>query len=179
MSEEIKKTEEKIGNETNDTTVSTTTKKSTWLNRICSAVVGAVVAVGTMFGITQPQIDAQKAKVVEIKTYATTALDALKNGDITTATEKLQQATASTKEVAEQIKKDVEKVKKADKQSVVETAKNAATEALVKDQVKKIETAEHQYNNKITKVKKSTTSKKPVVKKVKSTELTIKTQTTK
>lgn len=138
-----------------------TSKKKTWVNRIWSAVVGAVVAVGAMFGVTQPQIEAQKAKVTELKTYAIEALDAIKSGDVTTATEKLKQATATTKEVAEQIKKDVEKVKNADKNSVVETAKNAATEALVKDQVKKVETAGQQYTNE---QKPATTVETPVKK---------------
>ena len=148
MSEEIKKTEEAVEvTEGEGTPVVVTTKKQTWLNRIWSAAVGAVVAVGAMFGITQPQIEAQKAKVVEVKTKATEALDALKKGDVQTATAKLQEATAATKEVAEQVKKDIAKVKEANKDSVVETAKKAATEALVKDQVKKVETNSAAYQN--------------------------------
>lgn len=150
MSEEIKKTEEVVdvtagGEEGEGTPVIVTTKKQTWLNRVWSAVVGAAVAVGAMFGITQPQIDAQKAKVVEIKTYASEALEALRNGDVKTATTKLQEATAVTKEVAKQIKKDVNKIKEANKESVVETAKTAITETLVKDQVKKAEITNTQY----------------------------------
>lgn len=128
-------------------TETTTNTKQTWLNRIWSAVVGAAVAVGAMFGVTQPQIEAQKAKVTEVKNYATEALEAIKKGDVQTATAKLQEATAATKEVAEQIKKDVEKVKEADKKSVVETAKNAVTEALVKDQVKRTEAATATYKD--------------------------------
>ena len=133
--------------ETKITEEVTTNKKTTWLSRIWSAAVGAVVAVGAMFGITQPQIEAQKAKVTEVKNYATEALEAIKKGDVQTATAKLQEATAATKEVAEQIKKDVEKVKQADKKSVVETAKNAVTEALVKDQVKRTEAATAVYKD--------------------------------
>lgn len=148
MSEEIKKTEEVVEvAEGEGAPVVVTTKKQTWLNRIWSAAVGAVVAVGAMFGITQPQIEAQKAKVVEVKTKATEALDALKKGDVQTATAKLQEATAATKEVAEQVKKDFEKIKEADKGSVVENAKKTATEALVKDQVKKVETNSAAYQN--------------------------------
>ena len=144
MSEEIKKNEEVSENTT--TEVETANKKQTWLNRIWSAIVGAAVAVGAMFGVTQPQIEAQKAKVIEVKTYATEALEAIKKGDVQTATAKLQEVTAATKEVAEQIKKDVEKVKEADKKSVVETVKKTVTESLVKDQVKKVETKSAQYN---------------------------------
>ena len=149
MSEETKKTEEVVEatEEGEGAPVVVTTKKQTWLNRIWSAAVGAVVAVGAMFGITQPQIEAQKAKVVEVKTKATEALDALKKGDVQTATAKLQEATAATKEVAEQVKKDFEKIKEADKGSVVENAKKTATEALVKDQVKKVETTNAAYQN--------------------------------
>ena len=45
--------------------VITTTKGKTWWNRIWSAAVGAVVAVGAMFGITNDQIAEQKEKVEE------------------------------------------------------------------------------------------------------------------
>ena len=172
MSEEIKN-DSKVEVETAEKTeevVVTSTKKQTWLNRVWSAVVGAAVAVGAMFGITQPQIDAQKAKVVEIKTYASEALEALRNGDVKTATTKLQEATAVTKEVAEQIKKDVNKIKEANKESVVETAKTAITETLVKDQVKKAETTNTQYA-----VEPKVEVKKTEVKK---TEVNTKTQST-
>ena len=171
MSEEIKKTEEVVEvtadeKEGEGTPVVVTTKKQTWLNRVWSAIVGAAVAVGAMFGITQPQIDAQKAKVVEIKTYASEALEALRNGDVKTATTKLQEATAVTKEVAEQIKKDVNKIKESNKESVVETVKKTVTESLVKDQVKKVETKSAQYNE------------STVTKKSKPEESTVNTTTT-
>ena len=107
-----------------------TTKKSTWLNRIYSAAVGAIVAVGAMFGITQPKIDAQKAK-------ATQALEEIKKGDIQAAQKTLQ-------EIAGQVKKDVETVKEAGKNVTVndvvttgaEGAKAGAAKADAKTETK-------------------------------------------
>ena len=133
MSEEIKKTEEVVeGNETDGegAPVVVTTKKQTWLNRIWSAAVGAVVAVGAMFGITQPQIDAQKAKVTEVKTKAASAVEALKAGDTQTAIKQLQEVVGDAKAIAEQAKKDLDtmKTKATDvKNTVTEPTKTAPT----------------------------------------------------
>lgn len=137
MSEEIKKEEVKT---------ETTSKKTTWFNRICSAVVGAIVAVGAMFGITNEQIAKEKAKVESVKTKAVAALDALKNGDVTVATAKLQEAVSTGKEVVADAKAIVDKVKESDKSSIVETAKDKVTKAMVSDQVKKVESATAVYN---------------------------------
>ena len=119
----------------------TTNKKTTWLNRIGSAIVGALVAIGSMFGITQEQIAEQKAKVESMKTLASEALTAIKSGDVTVATAKLQEAVATGKEVVASAKEVIEKVKAADAKSVVEQAKNAAAETMVKAEVKKTEEA--------------------------------------
>ena len=143
---EVKNTTEAEKEISKDKAVTTTTKKTTWWNRVVSAVVGAVVAVGAMFGITSNQVATEKAKVESVKTQATAALDALKAGDVTTATAKLQEAIATGEAVVNDIKGAAEQVKNADKESVIETAKKAATEALVKDQVKKVETAVAAYS---------------------------------
>jgi hypothetical protein len=103
-----------------------TTKKGTWLNRVCSAVVGAVVAVGAMFGITQPKIDAQKAKAAQ-------AIEQIKKGDVNGATKTLQ-------EIAGQVKQDVETVKTAvkdaDKGEVAKTAVDGAKAGVAKAEAK-------------------------------------------
>lgn len=119
----------------------TVSKKTTWINRAVSAAVGVIVAVGSMFGITNSMVSEQKAKVKSVKTLASDALTAIKAGDITVATAKLQEAVETGKEVAVSAKEVVEKVKETDSKSVVETAKKAATEALVKDEAKKVEDA--------------------------------------
>lgn len=133
MSEEIKKTEEVVegneieGEEGEGTPVEVTTKKQTWLNRIYSAVVGAILAIGAMFGISQPQLNAQKAKVTEVKTKAATAIEALKCGDTQMALTLLQETIGNTKEITEQAKKDYETLK-----TKTINAKDAATKELKK-----------------------------------------------
>ena len=161
---EVKNTTEVTKEVSKDTAVTTTTKKTTWWNRVVSAVVGAVVAVGAMFGITGNQVAAEKAKVESVKTQAIAALDALKAGDVTTATAKLQEAIATGKEVVNDVKAAAEQVKNADKNSVVETAKNAVTETLVKDQVKKVETAVATYSAGTPEVKATKTAEVKAVK---------------
>ena len=113
------------GGEEGDPSIVVTTKKQTWLNRIYSAIVGAILAVGTMFGISQPQLDAQKAKVTEIKTKAATAIEALKCGDTQMALILLQETIGNTKEITEQAKKDYETLK-----TKTINAKDAATKEL-------------------------------------------------
>lgn len=113
--------------------------KKTWLNRFVSAAIGALVAIGSMVGVTGNQITEQKERVVSVQNLAKEALDAIKAGDVTVATAKLQEAVSSGKEVVVSAKEVVEKVKEADSKSVVETVKNSATEALVKDEAEKTE----------------------------------------
>lgn len=144
MSEETKKT-------TETKEVKETTAKSTWMNRIWSAVVGAAVAVASMFGITSEQIADEKAKVESIKTQVAAALDAIKAGDVTVATANLQAAVATGKEVAADAKTIADKVKNADKNSVIETAKESLIKSTVANQAKKVEQAAASYSNDLTK----------------------------
>ena len=123
-------------------------KKQSFMTKIWSAIVGAAVAVAGMFGITQDQIATEKAKVESIKTQATAALEALKAGDVTTATANLKAAVETGKAVVADAKAIAENVKASDKKSVVETLKNEVTEAAVKDQVKKVEQAAAAYSAK-------------------------------
>jgi len=111
MAKEVKEKVEEVVEKVKE---EVTTKKGTWLNRVCSAVVGAVVAVGAMFGITQPKIDAQKAKAAQ-------ALEEIKKGDIQGAQKTLQ-------EIAGQVKKDVETVKEAGKNVTVNDVVTAGAE---------------------------------------------------
>ena len=104
------------------------TKKTTWWNRIWSAIVGAVVAVAAMFGITEPQIAEQKAKVEEVKNIAAETLENIKAGKIEDAKAGLELIVESGKEVAEQAKKDIESVK--------EKAKDAKAEDIASEAVK-------------------------------------------
>lgn len=123
-------------------------KKPSFMTKIWSAIVGAAVAVAGMFGITQDQIATEKAKVESIKTQAVAALEALKAGDVTTATANLKAAVETGKAVVADAKALAENVKASDKKSVVETLKNEVTEAAVKDQVKKVEQAAAAYSAK-------------------------------
>ena len=129
MSKTNKTEETKATTETTATTA-TTSKKGTWLNRLFSAVIGAAVAVGAMFGITNEKIAEEKTKVETIQTQAKEALDALKTGDIQTATTKLTEATAIVKEVAKDVKETAEQVKNADPAEVGKTAVQGAKDAL-------------------------------------------------
>lgn len=138
MSEETK-------NATETTTTITTTTKKTWLNRICAAVVGLVVGVLGTFGITTDQIKTEKAKITTVKEQVTTALEALKAGDVTTATANLQEALTATNEIVADAKTIAEQVKNNDKESVIETAKNEAVKTIVADQAKKVEAAAAAY----------------------------------
>jgi uncharacterized protein HemX len=139
---------EVVNNNTNEKKIST---KSTWLNRIWSAIVGAIIAVGSMFGITSEQISAQKAKVESIQTQTKEALDALKSGDPATAITKLTEVTAdvtnTTKNVISDVKEVSTSIKESDKTQVAVTAIKGAAEALVKNETKKIEAATKQYSN--------------------------------
>jgi ElaB/YqjD/DUF883 family membrane-anchored ribosome-binding protein len=112
-------------------------KKATWWNRIWSAIVGAVLAVAAMFGITEPQIKEQKAKVEEVTKLAGEALELAKAGKIEDAKAALELAVESGKELKEQAKKDVESVKEKAKEAKAEDiaseAVKGAKESLVKD----------------------------------------------
>lgn len=125
MSEETKKTE-----------TTTTSKKTTWLNRIGSAIIGALIAIGSMFGITSSEVAEQKAKTETIQQAASEALDAIKDGDVTTATTKLQEAVNTGKEVVDSAKEVVENVKNADVNEVLDTATKAAAESALKNETK-------------------------------------------
>ena len=125
-----------------------TVKTSSWATKIWSAIVGAAVGIASMFGITSNEIATQKAKVQSVKTQATAALEALKAGDVTTATANLKAVIATGTEIVADAKALSEKVKEADSKSVVEKVKDVATEKLVKDQVKKVETAQKAYSAK-------------------------------
>lgn len=108
-------------------------KKTTWWNRIWSAIVGIALAVGSMFGITTAQINEQKAKTEEIKTVITAAIEDIKAGKITDATTKLETAVATGKEVVSEAKKVIDNVKNTDKEKTTNVVKEAAAKELVKD----------------------------------------------
>lgn len=149
MSEETKNTTEVKKEATKEVakdTATTTIKNTTWANRLWSAVVGIAVGVASMFGVTNSQIAQEKAKVTSIKTQVTAALEALKAGDVTVATANLNAAIATGKEVVADAKIIAEQVKAADKQSVIETAKNEIAKTVVANQVKKVETATAAYS---------------------------------
>ena len=159
MSEETKTTTETT------TPAPTTTTKTSFMTKIWSAVVGAAVAVASMFGITQEQITAEKAKVQSIKTQATAAYEALKDGDTTTAVANLKAAIETGKQAVTDAKALAEKVKEADKKSVIETVKNEVTKVAVKDQVKKVDAAAAAYKadtaKEVKAIKKETTNAVP------------------
>ena len=117
------------------------TKKATWWNRIWSAIVGAILAVAAMFGITTDQVAEQKENVKQVKTLASEALESIKKGDVATAQAKLNEAQEVGKEVVSKTKEAIETIKKTDKKEVVEKVKNALTSA----NTKTVETAAKQY----------------------------------
>lgn len=105
-------------------------KKATWWNRIWSAIVGAVLAVASMFGITTEQINEQKAKTEEVKNLAGEALEAIKKGDVATAKAALELAAETGKQVVEDAKQVVNNVKEAKAEDVAKTAVEGAKDAL-------------------------------------------------
>lgn len=151
MSTEAKEVKE---TETKETTT-TVTKKQTWWNRIWSAIVGAILAVGAMFGITTDQIAEEKAKVETVQAQAKEALDAIKAGDLTTAQAKLTEATTIVKDVVKDAKETVKNVteaaKEADKKEVGKTAIKGALEGAIKGDIKKVEAATKMYSDDTTK----------------------------
>lgn len=126
MSEEVKK--------------ETEVKKTGWASKIWSAIIGIVVGVAGMFGISQDQIKTEKAKVETMKTSVVEAIYNLEQGDAKAAIVNLKEITATTKEVAADIKAAAEKAK-AEKQTVVEKAKDAVVKEVVKQEVKAAEKA--------------------------------------
>ena len=141
--------EEKTNVETKESETKVVTKKQTWLNRIWSAIVGAIIAVGAMFGITTDKVAEEKAKVETVQTQAKEALEAIKAGDITTATQKLTEATTAVKEVVNGVKEAAanvkEQAKDTDKKEIGKTAIKGAIENLVKNNVKNAEAATKAY----------------------------------
>ena len=107
-------------------------KKATWWNRIWSAIVGAALAVASMFGITTAQIDEQKAKTEEVKDLAGEALEAIKKGDVATAKAALELAAETGKQVVEEAKQVVDNVKEAKAEDIAKTAVEGAKEGLNK-----------------------------------------------
>lgn len=105
-------------------------KKATWWNRIWSAIVGAVLSVAAMFGITTEQINEQKAKTEEVKNLAGEALDAIKKGDVATAKAALELATETGKQVVDNAKQVVDNVKEAKAEDIAKTAVEGAKEAI-------------------------------------------------
>lgn len=105
-------------------------KKATWWNRIWSAIVGAILAVASMFGITTNQINEQKAKTEEVKNLAGEALEAIKKGDVATAKAALELAAETGKQVVKDAKQVVDNVKESKAEDVAKTAVEGAKEAL-------------------------------------------------
>ena len=111
-------------------------KKATWWNRIWSAIVGAVMAVAAMFGITTDQVAEQKAKVTEVKTMAAEALQNIKDGKIQDGIAGLQLIVEEGKTMGEQVKKDVETVKEKVKETPAENIAAEAIKGAVKEATK-------------------------------------------
>lgn len=99
-----------------------TTKAKSWWNRIWSAIVGAVLAVAAMFGITGDKVAQEKALMIQVKQYTEDALIDIKAGNFKAATEKLEQAKSIGKTIVNDVKETVEDVKNADKEEVKKDA---------------------------------------------------------
>jgi hypothetical protein len=105
-----------------------TTKAKSWWNRIWSAIVGAVLAVAAMFGITNDKVAQEKALMTQVKQYTEDALVDIKAGNIKAAAEKLEQAKSIGKTVVTDVKETVENVKNVDKEDVKNVAIEGAKE---------------------------------------------------
>jgi gas vesicle protein len=105
-----------------------TTKAKSWWNRIWSAIVGAVLAVAAMFGITNDKVAQEKALMTQVKQYTEDALVDIKAGNIKAAAEKLEQAKSIGKTVVTDVKETVENVKNANKEDVKNVAIEGAKE---------------------------------------------------
>jgi DNA-binding transcriptional regulator YdaS (Cro superfamily) len=107
-------------------------KKATWWNRIWSAIVGAALAVASMFGITTAQVNEQKAKTEEVKATVSAAIEDINAGKVAEAKAKLESAVTTTKEVVAEAKQVVDNMKNADSKEVTKKAVDGATQALKK-----------------------------------------------
>lgn len=134
---DVKETAKEVVDKTKETVakgtakVIETTKAKSWWNRIWSAIVGAVLAVAAMFGITTDKVAHEKALVTQVKQYAEDALADIKNGNLTEAAKKLEQANAIGKNVVEDVKDTAEKIKDADKTEVKDAALKGAKDGLL------------------------------------------------
>lgn len=82
-----------------------------WWNRIVSAIVGALIALGASLGITQDHVNEQKARVDNIKELAAEAYAAIKAGDYATAKSALELAATEGKDFTAEAKTVVNNVK--------------------------------------------------------------------
>lgn len=82
-----------------------------WWNRIVSAIVGALIALGASLGITQDHVNEQKARVDNIKELAAEAYAAIKAGDYATAKTALELAATEGKDFTAEAKTVVNNVK--------------------------------------------------------------------
>lgn len=105
-----------------------TTKAKSWWNRIWSAIVGAILAVAAMFGITNDKVAQEKALMTQVKQYTEDALVDIKAGNIKAAAEKLEQAKSIGKTVVNDVKETVENVKNTNKDEVKNVAIEGAKE---------------------------------------------------
>lgn len=117
-----------------------TTKKATWWNRIWSAIVGAVLAVLSMFGITNEKIAKLEQDKNDLKNLATEVTTSIKAGNF-------EDAKAAADLIIEKVNEKKEAVKETVKKSLIDSVKSAIT----KNDVKKIEQATTQYTDDIKK----------------------------
>jgi uncharacterized phage infection (PIP) family protein YhgE len=121
--------DENEGKDSNVEIVSKPSKKQTWWNRIWSAIVGAIVAVAAMLGITTEEVNEQKARVQKITVCVTEAKEALSKGDIASAKAKVEEAITISKEIAgdvKQVKENADKLIETVKTEVEKKAAEAA-----------------------------------------------------
>lgn len=139
---DVKETAKEVVDKTKETVakgtakVIETTKAKSWWNRIWSAIVGAVLAVAAMFGITTDKVAQEKALMIQVKQYTEDALVDIKSGNLKGAAEKLKQANAIGKTVVEDVKDTAEKIKDADKTEVKDAALKGAKEGLLNSKTK-------------------------------------------
>lgn len=124
MSEEVKEIKETVDNGENTNSnveetieknaVSETVqvnKKQNWANRLWSSLIGVLVGIGAMFGVTTEHIETQRAKAQELNEFSREALNFLKAGDVANAKASLELAVEAGAVFYKEAKEIVENVK--------------------------------------------------------------------
>lgn len=111
-------------------------KKATWWNRIWSAIVGAILAILSMFGITNEKIAKLEQDKNDLKNLATEIATSIKDGKIEDAKAAADLIIEKFNEKKQEVKEVVENIKNTDKEAIKDAAIQGAKEKLEADDKK-------------------------------------------